>query len=73
MKKSYDRHLNVFWQYNGNPHLEDNITKALINILSLTNDKLKIEIINLFLESIGEEKINNNVSCLLYTSPSPRD
>ena len=37
MKRSYDQHLNVFWQYNGNPHLEDNITRALINTLSLTN------------------------------------
>lgn len=61
MKRSYDQHLNVFWQYNGNPHLEDNITRALINTLSLTNDNLRLEIINFFLESLGEEKIVNDV------------
>ena len=61
MYESYDRHLNIFWQYNGNPYLEDNITRALINTLSLTNDNLRLEIINFFLESLGEEKIVNDV------------
>lgn len=38
-----DRHLNVFWQYDGKPHLENNITKAFINSIDLLNDDDKRE------------------------------
>ncbi len=31
LKNKSDKHLNVFWQYDGKPWLENNITKALIN------------------------------------------
>lgn len=34
-----DPHLNVFWQYDGKPHLENNITKALINTLDEMSEK----------------------------------
>lgn len=41
-KNSQDEHLNIFWQYNGSPHLENNITKAFINTFdSLTPEEKK--------------------------------
>lgn len=33
-----DFHLNAFWQYDGKPHLENNITKAFINSIDSLND-----------------------------------
>lgn len=48
MKKSYDRHLNLFWCYNGKPYLEDNLTRAFITTLSSLNKVQKINFINWF-------------------------
>ena len=30
-----DCHLNIFWQYDGKPYLENNITKAFINSIKV--------------------------------------
>lgn len=49
MKESYDKHLNVFWNYNGNPHWEDNLTKAFINTLQMSSLEEQIQIINYFI------------------------
>lgn len=57
MKESYDRHLNVFWNYNGNPHWEDNLTKAFINTLQMSSQEDQISIINHFIE---ENFLNKN-------------
>ena len=46
MYKSYDMHLNVFWNYNGNPHWENNITKAFINTFQNLNLKQQVELLN---------------------------
>ena len=48
------------------------------NRLNLTNQNIKFQFSNEILNSLTEELIplyfsNNNSSCLLYTSPSPRD
>lgn len=59
MYESYDRHLNIFWQYNGNPYLEDNITRAFINTLSLSSKTLQINMINFLISDI-EEKIETD-------------
>ena len=59
--ESYDRHLNIFWSYNGKPHWEDNITKALINTLSMSEVKVQIEIIEYLLKekiTFQEKSIN---------------
>ncbi len=40
-----DRHLNIFWQYNGQPHLENNITKSFINTLDALSQKDKVKVI----------------------------
>ena len=34
-------HLNVFWQYDGNPGHENNITKALINTFESLDEQSK--------------------------------
>ncbi len=38
-----DCHLNIFWQYDGKPYLENNITKAFINSIDSLNDTKKKE------------------------------
>lgn len=44
-----DCHLNIFWQYDGKPYLENNITKAFINSIdSLTDTKKKEVLFSLF-------------------------
>lgn len=40
-KKGCDKHLNVFWQYDGRPWLENNITKAFINTFESLDDDSK--------------------------------
>lgn len=55
MKESYDKHLNVFWNYNGNPHWEDNLTKAFINTLQMSSNQDQVKIIN---EFINEEYLS---------------
>lgn len=50
MKKSFDRHLNIFWSYNGRPYLEDNLTRAFIITLSSLEKLQQIEFINWFIE-----------------------
>ena len=41
LKNAHDKHLNVFWQYDGKPWLENNITKALINTFDSLDDSDK--------------------------------
>ena len=36
-----DCHLNIFWQYDGKPYLENNITKAFINSIDSLSDVKK--------------------------------
>ncbi len=49
LKNKNDRHLNVFWQYDGRPWLENNITKAFINTFeSLDIDSKKNFILDFF-------------------------
>ena len=50
MKRSFDRHLNVFWCYNGKPYLEDNLTRAFITTLSFLDKNKQIEFIKWFIE-----------------------
>lgn len=50
MRKSFDRHLNIFWSYNGKPYLEDNLTRSFITALSFLNRVQQIEFINWFIE-----------------------
>ncbi|MGL5595295.1 MAG: hypothetical protein ACRDDH_15290 [Cetobacterium sp.] len=57
MRKSYDRHLNIFWSYNGKPYLEDNLTRAFITTLSFLNKAQQIEFINFF---IGDKVIEED-------------
>lgn len=52
MHKSYDKHLNIFWSYNGSPYLEDNLTRAFIITLSFLR---KEEQVNIIEELIGEK------------------
>lgn len=48
MNKSFDKHLNLFWNYNGNPYLEDNLTRAFIVTLSSLSTQEQINFINFF-------------------------
>ena len=48
LKNKNDKHLNVFWQYNGSPWLENNITKALINTFESLDDESKNDFILTF-------------------------
>ena len=50
MRKSFDRHLNIFWSYNGRPYSEDNLTRAFITTLSSLEKFQQIEFINWFIE-----------------------
>lgn len=53
-----DCHLNIFWQYDGKPYLENNITKAFINSIdSLSNVKKKEVLFDLFGIKLKGEKI----------------
>lgn len=50
MRRSFDRHLNIFWGYNGRPYSEDNLTRAFITTLSSLEKIQQIEFINWFTE-----------------------
>lgn len=50
LKNKTDKHLNVFWQYDGKPWLENNITKALINTFESLETDSKQELIRVFFE-----------------------
>lgn len=53
-----DPHLNIFWQYSGKPHLENNITKALINTLDgLTDQDFRIAFSSIFRLDLAPGKI----------------
>ena len=59
MKKcSKDRHLNVFMTYDGKPHLENNITKALINTIEAMTPENRAgfleDMVNISLPAAGE-------------------
>ena len=58
--RSTDKHLNIFWNYNGNPHWEDNITKAFINTLSMSSKRVQVDMIELLLK----EKISCSIEDL---------
>ena len=65
-----DRHLNVFWQYDGKPHLENNITKAFINSIDSLNDDDKREMFS----SIFDVDVPNGtlkVDYYLQMKPEP--
>lgn len=62
MYKSYDMHLNVFWNYNGKPHWENNITKAFINTFQTFNLEHQIAILNKNLNLGLNNKENINLS-----------
>lgn len=62
MYKSYDMHLNIFWNYNGNPHWENNITKAFINTFATLNKDHQITILNKHLNLGLNNKDNINFS-----------
>lgn len=58
MRKSNDKHLNIFWSYGGNPNLEDNLTRAFIVTLSCMEKKIQLKIIE---ELLGENlDLENN-------------
>lgn len=46
MKKSFDKHLNIFWNYTGGPGLEDNITRSFILTLSSLKKDQQLQVIN---------------------------
>lgn len=62
MYKSYDMHLNIFWNYNGKPHWENNITKAFINTFETLNKDHQITILNKHLNLGLNNKDNINLS-----------
>lgn len=56
LKNKTDKHLNVFWQYDGKPWLENNITKALINTFDSLESNSKKKFVKTFLEYLYKEK-----------------
>lgn len=59
MRKSFDRHLNIFWNYNGNPYLEDNLTRAFITTLSFLNKNEQLDFLSWFIdEKLDSDEIN---------------
>ncbi len=68
-KSFRDPHLNIFWQYEGKPHLENNITKAFINSIDSLSDDLKRKVITK-LFSIDLKEGNLKVDCYLQKKPA---
>ena len=68
LKHRTDKHLNVFWQYDGRPWLENNITKAFINTIDSleANSKRK-----LFRELFGFVLPKADLSFEYYLQTSP--
>lgn len=65
-----DKHLNVFWHYEGKPNLENNITKAFINTIESLNKKDKIILFNnLFSVPLK----NYEYEYVYYLQTSPED
>lgn len=63
-----DCHLNIYWQYEGKPHLENNITKAFINSidgLSLNGKKKVLKIL------FGIEIVDDDVRFEFYLLKKP--
>lgn len=46
LKNRSDKHLNVFWQYDGKPELENNITKAFINTFDSLDYESKLIVVD---------------------------
>lgn len=63
-----DCHLNIFWQYDGKPHLENNITKAFINSIDSLDelDKRKI-----FKSLFGLELEDGKLTTEFYLQKKP--
>lgn len=65
-----DFHLNAFWQYDGRPHLENNITKAFINSIdSLNDDDKRIVFSSIFGIDVLDGKMK--VDYYLQKKPEP--
>ena len=65
-----DPHLNVFYSYGNNAHLENNVTKAFINVLQSLNEKqFKDVVLNLFGFHLPTGKYN----CTFYLQKKPRE
>ncbi len=63
-----DRHLNIFWQYDGKPYLENNITKAFINSLDSLPLKDKLLVTH---ELFGIDINDGNVKFEYYLQKQP--
>ena len=71
LQNIHDKHLNVFWQYDGSPHLENNITKALINTFESLNSEEK----RMFFKDIFDVPLPNGelvYTCFLQSGPNER-
>ena len=55
-----DRHLNVFWNYSENAHLENNLTKAIINTLESLSNMDRLSITGRMINSPELEKAAND-------------
>lgn len=65
-----DRHLNVFWNYDNNAHLENNITKAIINTIELLPVQQQLRIIK---ELANIENVDSeNVRFEFYLQTKPK-
>ena len=67
LKYKADKHLNVFWQYDGKPWLENNITKALIN----TFESLECDSKKDFIQSFFGIDLSDRVTFRYYLQTSP--
>lgn len=70
LKNKSDEHLNVFWQYDGKPWLENNITKALINTFESLSSSSKKKFIQTF---FGFSSLSEEVTYKFYLQKSPED
>lgn len=65
-----DNHLNLFWQYDGKPYLENNITKAFINTLDgLSEAQVRKVLFSLLGIDIKEGKMK--IDFYLQKKPDP--
>ena len=65
--KKNDKHLNVFWTYNGSPSLENNVTKALINTFESLDAESKIK----FVKELFEINLCDEVEFNCYLQKAP--
>lgn len=68
LKNKTDKHLNVFWQYDGKPWLENNITKALINTFESLDNTGKEKFAQSFFEI---PSLNGKITYKYYLQTSP--